>query len=146
MQTGNHTTVGLRNQTANLFSDLLVHNMGVLGDGISQGGAGPNEFRTAPLWGVGQRIHFLHDGRTSDLLQAIAAHANNGADTGSEAVQVITNFNGLTALAEAGPAEFPAIALVECVKKNDGGGLWGGLFRPRTRFLAGPAGQKAGCG
>lgn len=97
LQTGNHSTTALRFQTANLFSDLLVHNMGVLGDGIAQGTAAPNEFRTAPLWGVGQRIFFLHDGRTSDLISAIEAHANNGADAGSEAVQVIANFNGLTA-------------------------------------------------
>jgi CxxC motif-containing protein (DUF1111 family) len=94
MPTGNHSTAALRFQTANLFSDLLVHNMGALGDGISQGAAGPNEFRTAPLWGVGQRIFFLHDGRTSDLLAAIEAHANGGADMTSEAFQVINNFNG----------------------------------------------------
>jgi CxxC motif-containing protein (DUF1111 family) len=95
MQTGNHSTAALRFQTANLFSDLLVHNMGTLGDGIAQGAAGPNEFRTAPLWGVGQRIFFLHDGRTSDLLTAIEAHANGGTDTTSEAVAVINNFNNL---------------------------------------------------
>lgn len=78
---------------ANLFSDLLVHNMGAgLADGVSQGGAGPNEFRTAPLWGVGQRLFFLHDGRTSDLLQAIEDHASPG----SEANSVIRIFNGLT--------------------------------------------------
>src|ERR1035441_3393065 len=42
----------LSNQTANLFSDLLVHHMGKgLADGITQGGAGPDEFRTAPLLG-----------------------------------------------------------------------------------------------
>jgi hypothetical protein len=34
-----------------------------LADGIAQGGAGLDEFRTAPLWGVGQRVFFLHDGR-----------------------------------------------------------------------------------
>ena len=56
----------------NLYSDLLVHNMGAgLADDIVQGDAGPAEFRTAPLWGVGQRIFFLHDGRTSSLLDAI---------------------------------------------------------------------------
>src|SRR5262249_16924235 len=96
LPTGNHSTAALRNQTANLFSDLLVHNMGVLGDGIGQGTAGANEFRPAPLWGVGQRIFFLHDGRTSDLLAAIEAHANGGTDTSSEAFAVINNFNGLT--------------------------------------------------
>ena len=79
----------LNHQAANLFSDLLVHNMGNgLADGVSQGLASGNEFRTAPLWGVGQRIFFLHDGRTSDLLQAITAHASSG----SEANPVILAF------------------------------------------------------
>jgi CxxC motif-containing protein (DUF1111 family) len=97
MQTGNHDTAALANKTAHLYSDLLVHNMGLLGDGISQGNAGPNEFRTSPLWGLGQRIYFLHDGRTSDLLAAIEAHAAAGTDPGSEAQQVIQNFNALPA-------------------------------------------------
>jgi len=96
MQTGNFATAALRNQPANLFSDLLVHNMGVLGDGITQGSAGPNEFRTAPLWGAGQRIFFLHDGRDTDLVKAIRDHAANGTDMTSEAVQVIQKFNTLT--------------------------------------------------
>jgi len=97
MQTGNFTTAALRNQPATLFSDLLVHNMGVLGDGIPQGTAGPNEFRTAPLWGLGQRLFFLHDGRTTDLLKAIKAHADDGTgtDTTSEANTVIQNFDAL---------------------------------------------------
>jgi hypothetical protein len=65
----------LQNRPVNLYSDLLVHHMGPgLADNIIQGAAGPDEFRTAPLWGVGQRLFFLHDGRTSDLLQAILAH------------------------------------------------------------------------
>lgn len=92
LPTGNHDTAALTNKTANLYSDLLVHNMGALGDGISQGTAGPNEFRTAPLWGLGQRVFFLHDGRTSDLMEAIQAHASSG----SEANVVIGNFNGLS--------------------------------------------------
>jgi CxxC motif-containing protein (DUF1111 family) len=83
----------LNNANANLYSDLLVHNMGVnLADGVSQGGAGPNEFRTAPLWGLGQRIFFLHDGRTSNLLNAIEQHSSSG----SEANGVIANFNSLS--------------------------------------------------
>jgi CxxC motif-containing protein (DUF1111 family) len=86
-------SAALSYQQANLFSDLLVHHMGSgLADGITQGGAGPDEFRTAPLWGVGQRVFFLHDGRTSNLLQAIEAHASQG----SEANQVILNFNALS--------------------------------------------------
>ena len=79
-----------------------------LADGINQGGAGPDQFRTAPLWGVGQRLFFLHDGRTSDLLEAIQAHADcsgrgrgrgpnsGGNGCGSEATRVINNFNGLS--------------------------------------------------
>ncbi|MBV9342960.1 MAG: thiol oxidoreductase [Acidobacteria bacterium] len=83
---------GLSGVQANLFSDLLLHHMGVrLHDGISQGNAGPDEFRTAPLWGLGQRLFFLHDGRTSDLLQVIREHQS----TGSEANGVINNFNQL---------------------------------------------------
>jgi len=65
----------LQGRPVNLFSDLLVHHMGAgLADNIIQGAAGPDEFRTVPLWGVGQRLFFLHDGRTSDLLQAIKLH------------------------------------------------------------------------
>jgi CxxC motif-containing protein (DUF1111 family) len=87
-------TPGLSEQNAQLFSDLLVHHMGSnLADGVSQGGAGPDEFRSAPLWGLGQRIFFLHDGRTKDLLDAIQQHASPG----SEANGVIRNFhNNLT--------------------------------------------------
>ena len=83
-------TPGLDHADANLFSDLLVHHMGTnLADGVSQGGAGPDEFRSAPLWGVGQRVFFLHDGRTTDLLDAIQQHASQG----SEANGVIHRFN-----------------------------------------------------
>jgi len=92
LQTATTTVAALSNQNVNLFSDLLVHSMGIgLADGIIQGKAGPAEFRTAPLWGVGQRIFFLHDGRTKDLLVAIQAHKS----IGSEANQVINNFNNL---------------------------------------------------
>jgi CxxC motif-containing protein (DUF1111 family) len=63
---GRSASAALSNRQVPLYSDLLVHHMGTrLADGITQGGAGPDEFRTAPLWGVGQRVFFLHDGRTS---------------------------------------------------------------------------------
>jgi CxxC motif-containing protein (DUF1111 family) len=86
----------LSNQKVALFSDLLVHHMGSgLADNISQGSAGPDEFRTAPLWGVGQRLFFLHDGRATPanggLLKAIHAHAGPG----SEANAVIELFEQL---------------------------------------------------
>lgn len=113
---------GMSNVTYHPFSDFALHHMGAnLADGILQGSAEPDEFRTAPLWGVGQRLYFLHDGRTSDLLQAIEAHSSPGSDCvssqstlrfqanenpfqsvtqgftcGSEANQVLENFNALS--------------------------------------------------
>jgi CxxC motif-containing protein (DUF1111 family) len=87
-------SAALSNRQVNLFSDLLVHHMGnALADGITQGQAGPDEFRSAPLWGLGQRVYFLHDGRTSNLLQAISYHASQG----SEANRVVQNFQSLDA-------------------------------------------------
>jgi CxxC motif-containing protein (DUF1111 family) len=78
---GNASIAALARQPVNLFSDLLVHDMGVgLADGVSQGEAGPREFRSAPLWGLGQRVFFLHDGRTSNLISAIRAHASSGSE------------------------------------------------------------------
>jgi hypothetical protein len=110
----------LENRPVNLYSDLLVHHMGAgLADNIIQTFAGPDEFRTTPLWGIGQRMFFLHDGRTSDLMAAIQAHfsastlislnlnldllgilagtsvANNGYPA-SEANAVVQNFNALS--------------------------------------------------
>ncbi len=113
----------LRGVTYQPFSDFALHHMGAnLADGVSQGIAGPDEFRTAPLWGIGQRLFFLHDGRTSNLLAAIAAHATSpktcvsvsslqtffvagapfapasvAVSCGSEANAVVNNFNALNA-------------------------------------------------
>ncbi len=89
----------LSNQVIHPYSDFALHNMGpVLADQISQGLAGGDEFRTAPLWGLGQRIFLLHDGRTTDLMEAIAAHASPGNRQfqASEANAVIHNFNALS--------------------------------------------------
>jgi CxxC motif-containing protein (DUF1111 family) len=98
LHTGNSNVAALRNQPVNLYSDLLVHDMGPgLEDGVTQGQAGPREFRTAPLWGLGQRLFFLHDGRTSDLKEAIQAHRSGSWFTRdeSEANAVVKNFNRL---------------------------------------------------
>jgi cytochrome c553 len=103
-------TPALQSVTANLYSDLLIHHMGKgLADDITQGQATGDMFRTTPLWGVGQRLFFLHDGRTSDLLQAIQAHysAGSSCDGGgdhdqnpcygpSEANAVLIRFNALS--------------------------------------------------
>jgi CxxC motif-containing protein (DUF1111 family) len=81
------------NITINPFSDFAVHNMGTgLADRVSQGNANGNQFRSAPLWGVGQRTFFLHDGRTNNLVTAIQDHASSG----SEANGVIAQFNMLS--------------------------------------------------
>jgi len=92
LHTGRSSVAALRRSQVNLYSDLLLHDMGVgLADGVSQGQAGPREFRTAPLWGLGKRIFLLHDGRTSDLAVAIQAHRSFA----SEANAVVRNFNYL---------------------------------------------------
>ena len=99
LTTGPSARAALRFKEARLFSDLLLHGMGPgLADDIKQGNAGPDEFRTAPLWGLGQRIFFLHDGRTRDLLAAIRAHKSYGnfQFRSSEANVVIDIFNDLS--------------------------------------------------
>lgn len=72
LTTGPSIFTDLNNATFQPFSDFALHHMGsVLADGVSQGDAGPDEFRTAPLWGVGQRLFFMHDGRTNNLVKVI---------------------------------------------------------------------------
>jgi len=88
-----HFAPGLSNIPVPAFSDLEIHKMGIrLEDKVSQGGAGGTQFRTAPLWGLGQRIFLLHDGRTTDLYTAIVDHKSSG----SEANVVVTHFSSLT--------------------------------------------------
>jgi CxxC motif-containing protein (DUF1111 family) len=83
----------LSNAPVPAFSDIEIHHMGSgLADNVSQGSAGGDQFRTAPLWGLGQRIFLLHDGRTTNLLQAIQAHEGSG----SEANPVVQNFDSLS--------------------------------------------------
>lgn len=120
LQTGKSSFVPLNDQTANLYSDLLVHSMGPgLADNIVQGFAGPDDFRTAPLWGLGQRLFYLHDGRTSDLNTAILAHAStnpncaptedrtpDGIACRSEANAVITKYQALNDADTADLIEF----------------------------------------
>ena len=67
---------------AGLYSDLALHGMGQsLNDGINQGGANGNDWRTAPLWGLGDRLFLLHDGRTRDLVEAIRLHDGESRQT-----------------------------------------------------------------
>jgi len=100
---------GMSSVTYHPFSDFALHHMGPrLADGIIQGAAAADQFRTAPLWGAGQRLFFLHDGRASDLIEAILDHASGSTDCrsvppssseancASEANGVIQNFKTLT--------------------------------------------------
>ncbi len=63
-----------------LYSDLLLHDMGsTLDDGVVQGQARGTDWRTTPLWGLGERVRFLHDGRATTLRAAIIAHDGEAA-------------------------------------------------------------------
>ena len=97
----NASVVALAGKQIKPYSDFALHNMGSgLADGIRQGGAQGDEFRTAPLWGIGQRHFFLHDGRSKDLTTAISAHksgtSSNGKYPASEANFVIDKYNALS--------------------------------------------------
>jgi CxxC motif-containing protein (DUF1111 family) len=107
LTTADSIFTGMGGVTYHPFSDFALHRMGAgLADGVRQGNAGADEFRTAPLWGIGQRLFFLHDGRTFDLLEAIEAHADcagKGHDHDrfpssckSEANAVIRRFHALS--------------------------------------------------
>ena len=82
LQTGVNSIPALSNKEVELYSDLLLHDMGPeLADGFYEGVATGTEWRTAPLWGLrlireflGGAPAYLHDGRTSDLREAISAH------------------------------------------------------------------------
>src|SRR5215470_2081607 len=103
LRTGPSPVAALNNKRVRLFSDLLLHDMGALGDGIQQGDASGSEFRTAPLWGVSQSAPYLHDGRAATLEDAIAAHAGEGrgardrflALSGSDRAALLAYLNAL---------------------------------------------------
>jgi CxxC motif-containing protein (DUF1111 family) len=111
---------GLSNRTFQPFSDFAVHHMGsTLADGITQGLAGPDQFRTAPLWGLGQRLFFLHDGRTSDIREAILDHAS--APSGCFTVAASQTFS-ITSPLNGNATTFysPASAAVSCGSEANG--------------------------
>jgi CxxC motif-containing protein (DUF1111 family) len=89
MQTGSSTvSLALAFKNVPLYSDLLLHHMGMLGDGIVQAQAGADEMRTAPLWGLRARAPYLHDGRAKTIMEAILMH-------GGEARIIEQRFSGL---------------------------------------------------
>jgi CxxC motif-containing protein (DUF1111 family) len=78
MQTGPSKDPAFDRKEVRLFSDLLLHDMGSLGDGVVQAPAGPREMRTSPLWGLRASAPYLHDGRARTVDEAIAAHDGEG--------------------------------------------------------------------
>ena len=79
LATGQHAVAALSEKPVGLFSDLLLHDMGSLNDGIAQDGAGVNEMKTPPLWGLRFTPRYLHDGRANTVDQAIRLHDGEGA-------------------------------------------------------------------
>jgi CxxC motif-containing protein (DUF1111 family) len=77
--TGPNPIAALDRKPVPLYSDLLLHDMGLLGDGIAQAAAGPREMRTAPLWGLRASGPYLHDGRAATVDEAIRGHDGEGA-------------------------------------------------------------------
>ncbi len=78
------------------YTDLALHDMGPdLADGKAEFLANGNEWRTAPLWGIGlqQRIQgyqaFLHDGRARTIEEAILWHGGEAL----AAKQAFTNID-----------------------------------------------------
>jgi CxxC motif-containing protein (DUF1111 family) len=68
-------------QTFRAYTDLLLHDMGeALADGRPDYLAGPRDWRTPPLWGLGLSevvsgtMALLHDGRARNVSEAILWH------------------------------------------------------------------------
>ncbi|MBL27571.1 MAG: thiol oxidoreductase [Rhodospirillaceae bacterium] len=96
LKTGEHQVAALSDQTIHPYSDLLVHNMGEeLGDGRPDFEAQGDEWRTAPLWGIGLvptvngHRYFLHDGRARGFAEAILWHGGE-AEKSREAFRTLS--------------------------------------------------------
>jgi CxxC motif-containing protein (DUF1111 family) len=116
LTTGPSQFTDLNNATFSPFSDFAVHHMGSsLTDGVTQGSAGPDEFRTAPLWGAGQRLFFLHDGRTSSLVDVIEQYHVSPATDCTKVSSVSETFilNGQT-------ITIPSAASTFCGSESNG--------------------------
>jgi CxxC motif-containing protein (DUF1111 family) len=74
LTTGSNPVGALNKVTFHPYSDFLLHDMGTLGDGITQNLATGKLMRTAPLWGLRKLTTYLHDGRATTLDAAILAH------------------------------------------------------------------------
>jgi CxxC motif-containing protein (DUF1111 family) len=109
LTTAKSSTAPLSKVVAHLYSDLALHHMGgCLADGLVQGQATGDMFRTAPLWGVGERRFFLHDGRATNIWNAVEDHlcGTQSPYGPSEANAVIGKFNALTAAQQQAVVDF----------------------------------------
>jgi CxxC motif-containing protein (DUF1111 family) len=81
LRSGPHAIPALSEREYHPFSDFLLHDMGALGDQITEGDASPREMRTAPLWGAPlvKAPRLWHDGRARSLEDAIRLHDGQGA-------------------------------------------------------------------
>ncbi|MGZ3442222.1 MAG: di-heme oxidoredictase family protein, partial [Polyangia bacterium] len=79
LTTGANGSAALNHKDYHPYSDFLLHDMGALGDGITQNGATGQLMRTAPLWGLRTQVKLLHDARTTSVIDAIHAHDGQGA-------------------------------------------------------------------
>ncbi len=99
----NYALAALAGIKVDVYTDLLLHDMGAgLADGLTEGSAGPREFRTAPLIGLRFLPSLLHDGRAKTVEEAILAH--DGED--SEARDSIARFRALPASERAELVKF----------------------------------------
>ncbi len=76
----------LENRTFRPFTDMLLHDMGEdLADGRPDFKAGPRDWRTTPLWGLGLsavvngQSALMHDGRARNVTEAILWHGGEGS-------------------------------------------------------------------
>jgi CxxC motif-containing protein (DUF1111 family) len=74
LRTGASDVAALSHKTVQLYSDLLLHDMGAGLANVCAHDAAPRELRTSMLMGLQHREFYLHDGRALDLREAILAH------------------------------------------------------------------------
>lgn len=85
-------------KTIKTYGDFLLHNMGLLGDGIVQGTGTQERIKTAPLWGVRFRRPIIHDGRVPNfqghfaegIIAAVEWHNVSGSDAAPSAARFLS--------------------------------------------------------
>lgn len=74
LETGRDAPAPLGKARVDLYSDLLLHDLGPDMASVCARGAAPSEWRTTPLTGLRLRHQFMHDGRAQSVRSAIDAH------------------------------------------------------------------------